>query len=277
MSASLATKFGSKINIVRSEVPLTKSQLVGVAPSIFAAEPHESRSDRYTYIPTRDVLNGLWKEGFAPFMAVQSRSRIPGKGEFTKHMLRLRHRDQITASTEVPEIVLINSHDGTSSFQLLAGLFRSVCQNGLICGDSIEDFRVGHRGDVVNNVIEATYRIVDQFDAVESAKDIMKSATLALPEATAFAEAALALKYEEPSDSPISARQLLTTRRWDDRNADVWSVYNRVQENMIKGGLSGRDSAGRRTSTRAVTGIDTDVKLNRALWILAEQMAALKA
>jgi len=59
---------------------------------------------------------------------------------------------------------------------------------------------------------------------------------------------------------------------------------NVVQENVIKGGLHGiaitTDERGRRqrrnVTTRTVNGIDQDVKLNRALWTLAEKMAELK-
>ena len=59
------------------------------APSIFAEHKHASRSERYSYIPTAEVLRGLRKEGFEPFMVAQSKSRIEGKTEFTKHMIRI--------------------------------------------------------------------------------------------------------------------------------------------------------------------------------------------
>ena len=99
------------------------------APSIFAAGKHASRSTRYTYIPTIEVLRGLRKEGFEPFMVAQGKSRIEGKTEFTKHMIRMRHpRDavgQVTARPEANEIILINSHDGASSYQMIAGKFAS--------------------------------------------------------------------------------------------------------------------------------------------------------
>ncbi|MGO4484326.1 DUF932 domain-containing protein [Rhizobium sp. 2TAF27] len=70
-------------------------------------------------------------------------------------------------------------------------------------------------------------------------------------------------------------------RRHDDRANDLWTVWNVVQENAIKGGLRGvgRDDLGRprRVKSRAVNGIDLDIKLNKALWLLGERMAALKA
>lgn len=47
------------------------------------------------------------------------------------------------------------------------------------------------------------------------------------------------------------------------------------QENLLKGGLSGRTAQGKRTQTRPVNGIDGDVKLNRALWVMAENMLNL--
>ncbi|HAF2376717.1 TPA: DUF945 domain-containing protein, partial [Salmonella enterica] len=68
------------------------------------------------------------------------------------------------------------------------------------------------------------------------------------------------------------ATQILTPRRYEDRKDDLWSVFNRIQENLSKGGLPGRTAKGKRTHTRAVNGIDGDVRLNRALWVMAEQM-----
>ena len=90
-SSQLATRFARNTNVLRSELPLAEDQMRSIAPSIFAAGKHQSRSDRYTYIPTIEVLRGLQKEGFQPFMVAQGKSRIEGKAEFTKHLIRMRH------------------------------------------------------------------------------------------------------------------------------------------------------------------------------------------
>ena len=74
-------------------------------------------------------------------MVTQTRVRDEGRREHTKHMIRLRHASQINGA-EANEIVLLNSHDGTSSYQMLAGMFRFVCSNGLVCGDTVADVRV---------------------------------------------------------------------------------------------------------------------------------------
>lgn len=127
---TLATRFaGGTTRVVRGDEPLTEEQMRAAAPSIFAQGKHTSRSDRYSYIPTIDVLRGLRKEGFEPFMVAQGSSRVEGKAEFTKHMIRMRHASQVQARPEAHEIILINSHDGASSYQMLAGMFR-LCTAG---------------------------------------------------------------------------------------------------------------------------------------------------
>ncbi|QHQ29926.1 conserved hypothetical protein (plasmid) (plasmid) [Xanthomonas albilineans] len=192
-------------------------------------------------------------------------------------MIRMRHANQIQAA-EANEIILLNSHDGSSSYQMLAGVFRFVCQNGMVVGDTVGDIRVPHKGDVISQVIEGAYQVVDSFAAADEQREGMRSLTLSEAEQTAFARAALALRYDEDTaPAPVTEQQLLTPKRWEDRNSDLWTTFNRVQEHMVRGGLRGRNAKGRRTTTRPVNGIDQNIKLNRALWVLADEMRRLAA
>lgn len=269
----LATRM-TRATQFRSNEPLTNEQIARIAPSVFAEEKHASRSDRYSYIPTIQVIDGLRKEGFLPFMVAQGNSRVPGKSDFTKHMLRLRHASDITTG-EANEIILVNSHDGTSSYEMLSGLLRFVCTNGLVCGENMKDIRIKHSGDIIGNVVQGAYDTLDGFGLVRDVTENMKSLRLTAQEANIFAESALEVKYEE--NAPIAAQQLLAPRRFEDTSPDIWTTFNRIQENLVKGGIRGRTANGRRTTTREVGAIDTNVKLNRALWTLAEKMAELKA
>ncbi|CAB4048744.1 DUF932 domain-containing protein [Paraburkholderia phenoliruptrix] len=275
----LASSFPYGSPMLRADSPLSDDQIRRVAPSIFADCKHESRSERYTYIPTIDVLRGLRNEGFQPFMVCQTRVRHDDRREYTKHMLRLRHADQITGE-EANEIVLLNSHDGTSSYQMLAGMLRFVCQNGMVAGDNVADIRVPHKGNIVQNVINGAFDVLDGFDLIREQKEGMRAVVLDHDEQHAFARSALALRYD-PTDAeapaPVTDSQLLAPRRFEDRRDDLWTVFNRVQENLTKGGLHGRSRTGRSMSTRPITGIDQNVKLNRALWMLADAMRQMKA
>jgi hypothetical protein len=106
----------------------------------------------------------------------------------------------------------------------------------------------------------------------------MKELTLDEGEREAFAHSALALKYDpEVNPSPVSANAILVPRRGEDMANNLWTVFNRVQESIIRGGVRGQSASGKRIKTRAVTGIDSDVRLNRAMWMLAEKMIELKA
>ncbi|HGX3269373.1 TPA: DUF932 domain-containing protein [Citrobacter koseri] len=268
----LASRFGS-VNQIRRDRPLTHDELMHYVPSVFGENKHESRSERYTYIPTITLLNNLQREGFQPFFACQTRVRDQSKREHTKHMLRLRREGQITGK-QVPEIILLNSHDGSSSYQMLPGLFRFVCQNGLVCGESFGEVRVPHKGNVVEKVIEGAYEVLGIFDRVEEKRDAMQLLMLPPPAQQAMAKAALTYRFGE-EHQPVTESQILSPRRWQDESNDLWTTYQRIQENLIKGGLSGRTTKGKRAHTRAVKGIDGDVKLNRALWVMAENMLQL--
>jgi hypothetical protein len=192
---TLATRFARNTRVLRGDSPLSEDQMRTAAPSVFAEGKHASRSERYTYIPTIEVLRGLRKA-----------SRIEGKAEFTKHMIRMRHAGQVQARPEATEIILINSHDGASSYQMLAGLFRFVCCNGLVVGQVVEDIRIPHKGNVQGEVIEGAFRVLDEFEAVEASAEGMKALTLRPEEQTAFATAALALRFgERGEDQPPAA------------------------------------------------------------------------
>lgn len=265
----LASRFG-RVNLIRRDRPLTHEELMQHTPSVFGEEKHTSRSERYVYIPTITLLENLQREGFEPFFACQTRVRDQSRREHTKHMLRLKRTGQI-ADKQVPEIILLNSHDGSSSYQMIPGLFRAVCANGLVCGQSSGEVRVPHKGDVVGKVIEGAYEVLRVFDRVEEKRDAMQSLQLPSPAQQAFAKAALNYRFGE-EHQPVTESQVLTPRRYEDRQNDLWTTYQRLQENLLKGGLSGRTAKGKRTHTRAVNGIDGDIRLNRALWVMAEEL-----
>lgn len=276
--ARLASHFGNK-NVIRRDRALTNEELQYYVPSVFSEDKHASRSDRYTYIPTITLLDNLRREGFQPFFACQSRTRDEGKREHTKHMLRLR-REGTFRRDEVPEIILLNSHDGSSSYQMIPGMFRFVCTNGMVCGQTFGEIRVPHKGDIVGQVIEGAYEVLEIFDRVQESSAEMKGIQLKPEEQRILATTALNWKYDERNEGkhiPLLPEDVLRVRREADKPGDLWTTYQRVQENLIKGGLWGKTAKGRHSKTRPVNGIDGDVKLNRALWEMAEMMKKLKS
>jgi hypothetical protein len=258
---------------------LTVDQLRKAVPAAFADAAHDSRSARYAYIPTSAVIEGMRAEGFLPVKAVQAGARDESKAGHGKHMIRFRREDQLH-QPEAREVVMINSHDGSSAYKLSAGLFRLVCSNGLVVGR--EDVRqtVRHSGNVLHDVIEGATRIIDDFDRVTEDMETMKAVTLEKPLMLAFANAAIEARFDV-EEKPVTAEQILRARRTGDMGADLWTVFNRVQENVVRGGITGfsKDAQGRtqRRKTREVKGIDQNDSLNRALWRLATEVAKIAA
>ena len=239
-------------------------------------------SHRYKMVPTAEVVDILRDRGFHPVRAQQSRSRIPGKADFTRHIVRFRHEDYLRPAQvgeELPELVLTNSHDGTAAYRFNSGIFRLVCMNGLVVASA--DFggiSVKHSGglDFNSRVIDATYRIIEDTPKTLATIEEWKGISLTRPQQIAFAEAATELK---PS-AAIQPMQLLTSkRREDDTDAegrrDLWRTLNVVQEHATQGGIRGRAVTGRRTTTRPIKSVEADIRTNRALWMLATKMAEL--
>lgn len=265
---------------------LTEDELRDRVPSIFATEAHHSRSGRFAPIPTIDLLRGLEKEGFVAVGAKQCVARVDDRRGFTKHMIRLRRLDDasLRVGDTVCEMLLKNANDGTSAYDLMAGMFRIRCLNSLVVQTgTIEAVKVRHSGDVMPKVIEGTYRVLGEARKALVAPAEWSRQMLAREEREAFAEAAHVVRFADADGNvttPIEPRQLLNPRRYDDNGTDLWTTFNVVQENAIRGGLTavGRDANNRRrrATTRAINGIDQDVRLNRALWVLAERMAQIK-
>ena len=184
-----------------------------------------------------------------------------------------------------PEVVLLNSHDGTSAYQLMAGIFRFVCLNGMVVAD--RDFgtlKVQHKGNVVDQVIEGSHAVLQESIRAVDRADAWAWVTLSGDERLAMAESAHVLRFGEERSGQVAKlvppAQLLSVRRHQDAAHDLWTTMNVVQENAIRGGLTAWDrdvnNRRRRVATRPVNGIDQNVRLNRALWLLGERMAEIK-
>src|ERR1051325_8588160 len=209
---------GSALNastLARYLTPLSDDQIRARAPSVFAERPHESRSDRYAYIPTADILAGMRKAGFIPVSVQQSRSRVPGKSDFTKHMIKFSHVDvtNVRVGDSIPQVSLINSHDGTSQWELMDGLYRFVCSNGLmVCDATYSAVKVPHKGaDVRDRVIEGSFTVINRAKEVGDRVEEWRGITLDRGEQLALAHAATLLRWDgqnadgSPIKPPVAA------------------------------------------------------------------------
>ena len=273
---------------------LDNSELAAMIPSLFAMEAHESRSNRFVPIPTIKVLDGLRAADFQPVFAQQARTRVVGKENFTRHMVRMRHKSLTNSQGRAFEIILTNANDGTSAYKMIAGIFRFVCLNGLFTGETFSPVHVRHSGaTAIDQVRDGALNILQMAPEVMAMIDEMSATPVTRQEAEEYAQAAHLLrfsdKYKENENgrlvvdeyaTPIAPIDLLRARRIEDKKPTVWKLYNTVQEHAIKGGqrgvIRGNNGRLRNQKVQSVTSIQGAEKLNRNLWDLAESMVKRK-
>lgn len=259
---------------------LSKDEVIQLAPSVLTVEPHSSLSKRYSPISTMDIIDILEQDGWYPVKAEEVAARTEHTQGFQKHMIRFQHNN-LKVKEENFEAVLNNSHDGKSRYHFLLGIWRLICSNGLIVGDTFNQISLKHVGLEQNQVIDASRRMINFVPQLADSVQEMKQLELSENERRIYAQSASMLffpKIENPREIPVAPKQFLRARRTVDMGKnDLWTTYNNVQENMMKGGLSFHNEETKRNqSTRKIKAINKNVNLNRALWNLTERMRELK-
>ncbi|MDD3816370.1 MAG: DUF932 domain-containing protein [Desulfocapsaceae bacterium] len=260
---------------------MSNDLIVKYASAAGATEPVDKVSSRYTFVPTLKAVDLLRDAGWFPIKAEQSGTRILDKEGFQKHCIRFTRNEnfEMKPKDERIDLVLYNSHDLGSSFKLIASVWRLVCGNGLMVSSDFANFTHRHVGFNENDFVESADKITAYATVINDQMDYLKGISLGYDEQIIYAESAHKLIYDDLGNAPISPERLLTQRRFDDGNNSLWTIFNRVQENIIKGGIKGKvngENGPRKVTTRAVKALDRNIKLNQALWVLTERMAELK-
>ena len=256
-----------------------------LAPAAFSNTPDSSLSASYAHVTTAAVLDALQQDGWAITDARQVRSRSLASVEHRKHEISLTHPDLPTHAEGSPLLRLANSSDGASAFRLIGGFLRSACTNQLYAGIKVVGGVFNHRGGSLEDRIVAGARDARaNFDKVISRVDLWRAIELSPEQQLAFARRGIASRW--PSNGPefASLPQILTPRRVEDGTANLWSVFNRTQEAMIRGGFEAafrrHDEQGNELPglfhrrVRKVTGLTANERINTQLWELAESVAS---
>jgi hypothetical protein len=260
---------------------LNLKQIGQSCPSALTQSPSSHLSHIYKFIPTTDVIDILGEQGWLPTQAVQTRTRKghESKSPYKKHMLRFRNENNNDISKIIgdthPEILLTNSHDGSSSFKFHVGLFRLVCSNGLVIADqTFDEFRVMHKGFQKEDILKVVEMSTEKIPMVVGRVQDMMSKELNASQQYDFAKRVADTRWGE--DKMIDVNQMLKIRREEDAGNDLWSVFNRVQENLLQGGIltiTPKDNGKvRRSRSRAIRSIDQNLEVNKMLWSLSESI-----
>jgi hypothetical protein len=256
---------------------LTKEQIRSKAGSVFTTHGSQNTSEKYTHIPTAKVVEDMELLGWGVIDAKEVKAR-KGIG-FQKHLLVFRNNDlQITSENGDivwPQILLTNSHDGKNAFTFTAGLFRMICENGLVIStQQFEKMKIRHMGYSFEE-LQATIRsMVEKLPLTVEALNKFKSVELGQEQALEFAKKAITTRFseEEIENVNIDFEELLRPTRKEDEGQDLWSVYNVVQEKIIHGDFNYSKGVKVRKA-RKIKNFEQDMKINEQLFEMAMEYA----
>jgi len=257
--------------------PLTDNQLLDQAPTLFTKEPHFEVSDKYHFIPTIDVINEIKSHNWHPTAVQEASVKEVSKNGYQKHLVRFRHFDDLlNPKDNAMELLLFNSHDRSTAFSISAGIYRFVCANGLVIANSVfESHTIKHIGERDNDVMGAIQSIVTFKPTLESKIATFSSLMLSTQEKLSFAKSSIDFRFDKHLE--IDPHDLLVPHRVEDEKDDLYTTLNVIQENLLRGNISGKNKeTGRKFTSKQITSISKDVEVNQALWGLAERIATIK-
>lgn len=245
------------------------------APSVFATQAADTVSAKYAYLPTYQAVRAMRVMGFEVANVREGYKRSPEGRNFAIHELRMRkvgvepHRE---LGDLVPEVLLRNSHDRTSGFSLSAGIFRLVCLNGMTVAESGFHVNLRHVGAHQLDRLHAGIAMIQSQlpKTLEIARDWSQIQLQPLQQVQ-LAQRALEIRG---TSVEVDIASLLRPRRYNDAGDSLWSVFNRVQENLTVGGVRGRGTNGQRRSVSGIRTLAADVSFNTKLWSAASELAA---
>ena len=260
--------------------PLTNKELFKQAPSIFAETAIEGLSDRYAFVPTYKVLDTFREAGYYPILAGESKVRNPDNYGYQKHFIQFRSLDNLLrpdATEEYADAILVNDHSGKSSFKVNLSYLRVVCQNMLIVpSHTFVSTSIVHSGFQDNKIQDAIEEVTSFMPQMEEEIKRFKALDLSSIEQYSLAKAAVDLRFDTKKHQ-INPRELLKIQREEDNDSSLWTVFNRIQEAVIRGGVKGKNTeTGRNFTSKPINAIDANLSLNKELWSTVKMMADFK-
>ena len=258
---------------------LTLEELKETTPSIFTKKGSSDTSKKYTHIPTDRVIKDLELLGWGVVDAKEVKAR---KGEgYQKHLVVFRNSDVVIngkdGDTVYPQILLTNSHDAKNSFQFQAGLFRMICENGLVIADKqFENYKIRHMGYDFETLQGIIKEMVSNLDLTVESMNKMKATELSEEQTLELAKLMLETRIKDTNNTftDQSIKDVLIPQRKEDKGFGLWEVFNRVQENIIEGNFEYNTIGGKSRQARVIKNFKQDQEVNKKMFSKALELVA---
>lgn len=223
-------------------------------------------TNRYKQINTSELIEVFEANGLSPLGISAAKPRNKNKLGFQKHIVVFSNND-LNLGNEKLQLLLTNSHDGSSSFRLNIGVFRFVCANGLVAGNNMFETRIKHSKNALNKIDIAIKETIELLPLVCEKINTFKETQL---EPKQIKELLFNVAEKRFNKKPIDVRA--SVRRSEDTGTSAWNIYNVIQENIIKGGLVYSLDGEKYKNSRKITSIAKQVELNKFIWNETEKL-----
>lgn len=252
---------------------LTLDQVKQLCPTAFTDKGSpDTTTERYTHIPTSVVVEDLMKLGWFPTSAKQVKARK--NVGYQKHLITFTNPDIMIKGDNgddvQPTVLLTNSHDGKNAFNFRVGLIRFVCENGLVISDQdFSNVQIRHVGYTFEELKLKIKEVIEKLPNLVEKINMFKATELSEEQVIDFANKASQLRFDnEKSETYVDINGLLNIERVEDEGSNLWSVFNRVQEKLIKGRFN---YGTKNRKARPIKNFSQDLNINKELWELANE------
>lgn len=255
---------------------LSNEQIASLAPAVMSTKHKAGLSEHYTHIPTIQVVEDMRKLGWEPVQAVGVKARKGGNSSIKKHLVKFRNEGVYMADENgnvdsYIEVLLTNSHDGSSTFRFEIGIFRLVCSNGLVVKDhDLGELKIRHMGYDFETLRSLINTMIEKLPDVVGRINKFADSPISDEMAQEFALKAAQLRFGDNLKN-LDPNMLLLIERQEDANNSMWAVLNRVQEKLVNGGFYYQNEKGKSRKARKIKNFTQDIDFNSKLWELADE------
>lgn len=227
----MITNFKPKFGYIPMDNNVNK--LIAFLPSLEKSWRENQRIETSEdFIETLDIVESLRDQGWYIWGAYEQRG--PTTRKIGSQYIQLQHPDiKLSSKVKTEAVAMVNiSNKFNSGVSVDMGMYRLVCSNGLISGERFGSFSLSHTSQDYNvlenrlkSMEESTQNIVNKFGKLKE-KELNEN------ESHRLAKEALKIRFG--NTKKIDALQLLRAVREEDLGNDLWSVYNRIQENLTQ-------------------------------------------
>jgi hypothetical protein len=255
---------------------LSREDLKRLAPQTFNHKVSAKLTSKYVHIPTDIIVDDMEKLGWFPYEVKSVKAR-KSNGSMTKHLIQFFNPDIIildeTGKEDMcPQLLLVNSHDGTTAVRFEMGVFRFVCENGLVIkSKDFGGFKMKHMGYNFEDLRVHINTLVQTLPQVVERLNTFTQIQMTVEQQHEFAVKAVTARFGEEKVLPQGTiDELLTPVRFEDKGDTAWLVMNKIQEKLTQGGFGYMNAKGKPRKARGIKNFTQDVEFNQKLWQLLE-------